>query len=234
MPDAKYWGVVPAAGQSRRMPDVASKQQAQIAGASVLEHSVRPLLACGRLEGLVIAVRPGGDPTTDALCKNPSVRSVAGGETRAHSVMAALDALASDADTNDWALVHDGVRPCLSDADLSKLIDELGDDPVGGLLAAPLDDTVKMRDADRVKRTVRRDELVRALTPQMFRFGLLRDALRGALRDHTHASDEAEAMETAGHTVRLVMGSAANMKVTRPGDLAIAEAILSSREGATQ
>ncbi|NBQ89543.1 MAG: 2-C-methyl-D-erythritol 4-phosphate cytidylyltransferase, partial [Betaproteobacteria bacterium] len=145
-----------------------------------------------------------------------------------------LDALPA-ADT-DWALVHDAARPCLRPADLARLIDQLAADPVGGILGVPVRDTLKRCGADgAIDETVDRASLWHALTPQMFRVGLLRAALREALAAGRLVTDEAQAVELAGHTPRMVEGHGDNLKITRPEDLPLAEwylRALASAEGA--
>ncbi|HHW76495.1 MAG TPA: 2-C-methyl-D-erythritol 4-phosphate cytidylyltransferase, partial [Xanthomonadaceae bacterium] len=127
-------------------------------------------------------------------------------------------------------VVHDAARPCLTPADLDRLLSELADDPVGGLLAAPVRDTLKQADlAGRIAATVDRSRLWHALTPQMFRLGMLHDALRAALARGLLVTDEAAAMEAAGFAPRLIEGRADNLKITRPEDLALAEFFLSRR-----
>jgi 2-C-methyl-D-erythritol 4-phosphate cytidylyltransferase len=142
-------------------------------------------------------------------------------------VRAGLDAL--QANDHDWVLVHDAARACLTRAEVNRLIDVLRDDPVGGLLAMPVADTLKLADdMGRVKHTVPRERMWRAATPQMFRVGLLRTALDapGML---ARATDEASAIEALGHAPRLVEGRASNIKITTPDDLALARAILAGR-----
>jgi 2-C-methyl-D-erythritol 4-phosphate cytidylyltransferase len=146
-------------------------------------------------------------------------------------VLSGLEALADRAAADDWVLVHDAARPCLSTAEIEALFSEIGDDPVGGLLALPLADTLKRADDEhRVAATVPRAGLWRALTPQMFRYGLLREALAAAVAAGVAVTDEAAAMERAGHRPALVAGSGANLKVTTPEDLALAEAVLRARK----
>jgi 2-C-methyl-D-erythritol 4-phosphate cytidylyltransferase len=144
-------------------------------------------------------------------------------------VRAGLDAL--QANDDDWVLVHDAARACLAREEVDQLIDVLLDEPVGGLLAVPVADTLKLADeAGRVLRTVPRERVWRAATPQMFRVGLLRSALDapGML---ALATDEASAIEALGHAPRLVEGRASNIKITTPDDLALARAILAGRAG---
>ena len=224
----RYWGVVPAAGRGLRYAGDRPKQYELIAGAPMLEHSVRALLEEPRLCKVIVAISD-GDRYWDACAVSGlgRVRSVAGGATRALSVCRALDALACDADADDWVLVHDAARPCLAYADLRNLISRLGADAVGGILAAPLTDTMKLKGGGTIDRTLERSAMVRALTPQMFRYAMLRDAVHGAMDQGDPPRDEAEAMERAGHAVRFVMGAGTNIKVSYSGDLPLAEAILS-------
>jgi 2-C-methyl-D-erythritol 4-phosphate cytidylyltransferase len=155
---------------------------------------------------------------------------VTGGAERGQSVRNGLEALREWAGPDDWVLVHDAVRPCLCTEDLDRLLAELDDDPVGGLLAVPVRDTLKQADATgRVATTVDRAQLWHALTPQMFRLGLLCDALQSALARGLRVTDEAAAMEAAGFSPRLVEGRADNVKITRPEDLALAEFYLTRR-----
>lgn len=244
----RYWGIVPAAGQSQRAgeggassqsPDARiPKQYRQVAGATILEHSIRPLLKCGSISAIVVALQCDDCYWQDnPLSREPLLRTTVGGETRAQSVARALDSLSAndnarddandDAKDDDWVLVHDGSRPCLSVADVKLLISSVADDPVGGLLVAPINDSIKLRDDTHVKASVRRKEMVRALTPQMFRYRLLKDAMEMCLKENRHPADCAEAIESAGHKARLVHGAATNIKVTYPEDFAFVEAYLS-------
>jgi 2-C-methyl-D-erythritol 4-phosphate cytidylyltransferase len=150
-----------------------------------------------------------------------------GGPTRRASVHNGLIAIADTVDPDDWVLVHDAARPCLDAATLARLIDSLADDPVGGILAVPVADTLKRAGADdRILRTESREGLWQAQTPQMFRHGVLLQAL-GAAGDVT---DEAAAVEATGLAPRLVPGSARNLKVTYPDEVAVAAALLAGEE----
>jgi 2-C-methyl-D-erythritol 4-phosphate cytidylyltransferase/2-C-methyl-D-erythritol 2,4-cyclodiphosphate synthase len=158
------------------------------------------------------------------------VRTCAGGTRRDISVCNALKALAGTAAETDWVIVHDAVRPCLRNEDLLRLFAEVGDDPVGGLLAVPVSDTLKRADAQqRCVQTVEREGLWRALTPQMFRYGLLHRALCLCIERERAVTDEAAAIESLGLQPRLVRGHADNLKITNPEDAALAEAILGSQ-----
>ncbi len=224
MSDPNFWAVIPAAGLGRRMGSGLPKQYLELDGRPVIDHAVERMLLHPRLDGLVIALREDDAwwPDTE-FADHPDVMRVAGGAERCHSVQNALEALAARADPDDWVLVHDAARPCVRRADVTRLVDTLAGDPVGGLLGVPLHDTVKRTDeAGRVVATVPRDNLWRAFTPQMFRLGVLRDALRAAIDAGVPVTDEASAIERAGHAPRLVEGHADNLKITRLGDLELA------------
>lgn len=226
------WAIVPAAGSGQRFGAGSPKQYQTAAGQPLLAHVLDLLLTASGIEGLVLATAASDTRWRDCVPKNNARKLIAvtGGATRAASVRAALSALEGRALADDWALVHDAARPCLAPQDLSRLLVELHDDPIGGLLAAPVVDTLKRGDeSGHVVATEKRDGLWRALTPQMFRYGLLCSALDGALGAGVEVTDEACAMEWAGHAPRLVSGGVGNVKVTRAEDLALAEAILGAR-----
>lgn len=205
------------------------KQYLQLAGRTVLEHSVAPLLAHPAIAAAVVAIRADDRwwSTLD-LSKDPRVHTCPGGTERADSVRNALDLLRKQgAQNDDWVLVHDAARPCLLAEDLKGLIDTLKDEHIGGLLAVPLTDTVKRAAGDgRVETTLTRTGLWRAATPQMFRFGPLRQALEAAAAEGLLVTDESMAMEHMGHRPLLVASSARNLKITHPSDLPIAERYL--------
>jgi 2-C-methyl-D-erythritol 4-phosphate cytidylyltransferase len=217
--------LVPAAGAGARAGGELPKQYRRLGRATMLEHALAALLAEPRIAEVIVVVAP-EDPHIATLRLPARVTVVpAGGATRAASVRAGLEHLATRAAADDWVLVHDAARPCLSAADLAALIDAVRDDPVGGLLAQPLADTLKRAQGERVLATVERSHLWRAATPQMFRLALLRAALDapGALAT---ATDEAAAVEQLGHAPRLVACAATNLKVTDGNDFALAGAIL--------
>jgi len=165
---------------------------------------------------LVVAGKP--------LLQHTLEKLIVGGEQRSDSVLAALEALAGRAQDEDWVLVHDAARPCISAADIARLCAALADDPVGGLLAMPVAETVKRADSrQRVIGTLDRSQLWLAQTPQMFRYGLLLDTLRQSAERGISVTDEASAIEQAGLQPRLVVGNAANIKITRQADLHFAE-----------
>ena len=221
---ASCWAVVTAAGIGSRMGGDLPKQYLELAGATVLEHSLRALLASDRISGVVVALHPQDERAAQLpVMSDPRIHTTEGGEQRSDSVLAGLDALAPVAGESDWVLVHDAARPCLSLADLETLIDRVLGDGVGGILAEPVVDTVKLADANGlVQRTLDRDSLWRAQTPQMFRLDALRNALQAAREQGKAVTDEASAMELAGEPVQLVAASSRNLKVTVPADLDLA------------
>ncbi len=229
--ESRFWGVVPAAGSGTRVGADTPKQYLELGGTAVLQHTLDALLALPVLERLMVALAP-GDRRWPALAAAGDARigTTDGGAERADSVLACLLALEADADSDDWVLVHDAARPCVSLAELENLVASLRDDPVGGLLALPVSETVKRADAQQcVAATVDRDGLWLAQTPQMFRYGMLRAALESAAERGATVTDEASALEQAGYAPRLVPGAATNIKITRPADLPVAEAFLAAR-----
>ncbi len=228
----RYWAVVPAAGTGRRLGAEIPKQYLRLAGQTVLEHTLDRLCGHPRIERVVVALRL--DDPYWARCRyaqHPAVVTVLGGAERCHSVLNGLMQLAEAAQPNDWVLVHDAARPCLRSSDINRLIEELADHPVGGLLALPVSDTVKRANAQgEVAQTVSREDLWRAFTPQMFRFEALSQALNAAVAAERRVTDEAQALELAGFAPRLVEGQEDNIKITRADDMNLAEYYLRRQE----
>lgn len=232
--DSAFWVIVPAAGSARRMGAAVPKQYLSLAGRTVIEWSLAPFLEQERTSGIVVVLAESDRrwPQTD-LAGHAKVVTTTGGAERMDSVLAGLKALEARAGAGDWVLVHDAARPCLSRVDLDRLLNELSDDEVGGLLAAPVVDTLKRADEQqRIDRTVPREKLWRALTPQLFRFELLRRALQSAVDNRVAVTDEAQAVEALGLRPKLVAGDADNIKITLPEDLLRAERILRARSAA--
>ena len=241
----RVWAIVPAAGRGTRFaaptPGSAPKQYAMLLGATVLEWSLRALLAEPRVHAVVVALARDDAHWPSILPKldSPKLQTTAGGENRQDSVMNGLEHLAPQAAADDWVLVHDAARPCLNAADLGALLDAVGAGAAplaagaaslgGAVLAAPIVDTVKRELADHVA-TVDRRGLWRALTPQVFAFAQLRHALREAALAGVAVTDEAQAIERMGLRPTLVPGSPFNVKVTREEDLAVASKILKMTE----
>jgi len=227
------WGIVPAAGVGSRMQTGLAKQYLQIAGKSIIEYTIDRLLGCRQLEKIVICVSPSDERFTElSIAQNSRLRIAHGGDTRALSVLNGLHSIADEAVNDDWVLVHDAARPCLSSERLHYLIEQLRGADVGGILALPAKDTLKLANRDEavISKTLDRSQVWQAQTPQMFRYGLLEDCLRKALDNKVNITDEASALEWAGHSVKLIEGSASNIKVTTPEDLALAEFLLKEIE----
>lgn len=220
--------LVPAAGSGSRMGAASPKQYLDLCGQAVVRHTVAALHAVPEID-IVAVVLSADDEHWDQLDWQGFARLLplrCGGDSRAESVRNGLEALRAAGHAADvWVLVHDAARPCISPALVSGMIAELRDDPVGGILAVPVADTLKAATADqRIAQTRSRDGLWQAQTPQMFRLQALHDALvSGAGPDIT---DEASAIEKTGQAPRLVVGSPWNLKVTYPQDLHLAALIL--------
>lgn len=217
-----FWVVIPAAGVGSRMRADRPKQYLKLGGQTILEHTLDCFLDHPRLRALVVCVAKDDPYWPDLNCAlDARVHRAAGGVERADSVLSGLLMLSElGAHDMDWVLVHDAARPNLALDDLNQLLNALADDPVGGLLAVPARDTLKRAGPDgRVQETVDRSVIWQALTPQMFRLGSLRAALADAIVSGVAVTDEASALEWAGHSPRLVEGRADNLKVTRPEDL---------------
>jgi 2-C-methyl-D-erythritol 4-phosphate cytidylyltransferase len=221
------WCVVPAAGRGTRVGGDCPKQYLPLAGRPLIEHTLERLAAHPRIAGLLVVLG-----ATDAhwpgvgTLHGKLVFTAIGGAERSDSVLAGMDALPEAVGADDFVLVHDAARPCVRLADISKLI-ELAGTADGGLLGAPLRDTLKRADAaGRSERTEPRDHRWRAFTPQMFRRAQLSTALREASRRGVNVSDEAMAMEQAGFAPLLVEGAEDNIKVTTAADFALAEFLL--------
>jgi 2-C-methyl-D-erythritol 4-phosphate cytidylyltransferase len=228
----RFWAAIPAAGVGKRLGAAIPKQYLDLAGRPVIEWSLKPFVEDPRIAGIWVALGPtdGYWPDT-AYAHHPKVRRADGGAERCHSVLNALDALAEQAAPHDWVLVHDAARPCLRRADLDRLIAELEDDPVGGILAVPVRDTMKGADTHgRIAATLDRSAMWHAYTPQMFRLGVLRQALRSALAAGSLVTDDASAIELMGLAPRLIQGQVDNIKITRAEDLPLARFYLQQQE----
>lgn len=222
----RLWAVLPAAGVGRRMGSAIPKQYLELAGRTVIEHSLELFANHPQISGIVVALGPDdGYWGATAYAAHPKlIRAIGGGE-RCHSVLNALAALAGQAEDHDWVLVHDAARPCLRREDLDLLIECLLEDAIGGLLAIPVRDTMKRANngGERIEQTVDRADLWHAYTPQMFRLGMLRHALEDALAARDLVTDDASAIERLGHAPRLIEGHADNIKITRAEDLPLAQ-----------
>lgn len=227
----QYSVIVPAAGIGKRMQSDCPKQYLHILGKSIIEHTLDNLLSHPQIERVVVVLNP-KDRIFKGLpiSKHPQLDIVIGGKERSDSVLAGLNHLST---SEQWVLVHDAARPCLDHTDLSSLLSLAANGNDGGILAAPVRDTMKRGSAisskklSSVKHTESRDNLWHALTPQFFPLALLKHALNLAINEGAEVTDEASAIEYVSETVMLVEGRASNIKVTRPEDLLLAEFYLS-------
>ncbi len=225
------WAVVPAAGSGSRFGGEVPKQYLQVAGEPLLAHTLRALLAHPGVAGVVVVLAE-DDPRWPGWSEleGKPVRHCVGGESRADSVLAGLQALPDEVRADDFVLVHDAARPNLALADLGQLLERGRVDPVGAILAAPVRDTLKRAgDEGGIDRTVPRERLWRALTPQVFRRLQLSQALEKARSAGVEVTDESMAMERKGARPLLIEGREDNIKITTPADLAYFEFLLSRR-----
>lgn len=229
MSKPRYWLIVPAAGSGQRMKADCPKQYLRLDQRFIIDITLSRLLDNAAFAGCMVATGPNDRwwPETEAS-KDRRIRTCIGGAERAESVLAALDALSGRANDDDWVLVHDAARPCLHADDLARLLADLKGHPVGGLLATPVADTLKRTGPGscEVEATVDRRDLWRALTPQMFHFLALKQALESAIDSGYPVTDEASAIEFAGQRPCIVEGRPDNIKITVPPDLALADFIL--------
>jgi 2-C-methyl-D-erythritol 4-phosphate cytidylyltransferase len=219
--------LVPCAGVGDRAGPGGPKQYRVVAGRSVVAHTLAALATTRGLSGTLVVLAPRDGEFESHVPAGPHRVARVGGDTRAASVAGGLQALAADgARDDDWVLVHDAARCLVLPSDIERLIVACEHDPVGGLLALPVADTLKREVEGRVAATLERRGVWQAQTPQMFRLGLLREALAAAPATVT---DEASAVEAMGHAPLLVPGSLENFKLTWPADFALAERLLRTR-----
>lgn len=218
------------------------KQYLALGESTIIEHTLTRMAQHPAINGMVVVIAANDQRWTESYRTalrsrlEINIDTVIGGDERHVSVLNALEALlngqlSEQADVNDWVLVHDAARPCVTLEDINCLIETVMDDAVGGLLGVPVADTMKrVNDQGQVEETVCRQGLWRALTPQMFRLGMLRQALVDAADQGRHVTDDASAMELAGYRPLMVAGNEQNIKVTRPQDMALAERYLDQQD----
>ncbi len=219
----KFWAVVPAAGVGKRMNADRPKQYLQLIDKTVIEHSLIRLLKADVFTAVAVAISE-EDPYWPelAIASHEKIITADGGKERADSVLSALKAIRTLASDDDWVLVHDAARPCITATDILHLIKSLKHDEIGGILALPSHDTLKNVQADSILGTLDRAYIWRALTPQMFRYGVLKTALEEA-EGNSAITDESSALELKGLQPKIVEGRSDNIKITRPEDLALAQ-----------
>jgi 2-C-methyl-D-erythritol 4-phosphate cytidylyltransferase len=208
------------------------KQYLQLAGKTVLEHTLQQFINIDAIKGLVVVLAAEDEywPTLN-LDSTARIHTTSGGIERYNSVLNGLRYLGQMAHDDDWVLVHDAARPCVRPDDIKKLISAMSQCPDGAILAVPVRDTMKRADSDNlITGTVSRDRLWHAQTPQIFRLSALRDALEMVIRQNISVTDEAQAIELTGLRPLLVEGHPDNIKITHPADLALAEIYLNQQE----
>lgn len=225
----KYFLVIPASGIGKRMNSDIPKQYLHLdSGITILDQCLKTFLSIKSISGFVVALANKDTRFESSLfAKNSKLIAIAsGGKERFHSVLNALNSLNEIAEFNDWILVHDSVRPCIKQSDIEKLIEEVSDDAIGGILTNRVADTVKQKNTNGLVSTIDRKKLHMAQTPQMFRFGILKEALEKIIKLDIHITDESEALEYLGHSVRIVNGSSSNIKITNKDDIDLANYFL--------
>jgi 2-C-methyl-D-erythritol 4-phosphate cytidylyltransferase len=229
--EVKFWAIVPAAGTGSRMQTDCPKQYLELMNKPVLIHTLERLGTCPGIAGVGLGISA-DDARWAALGFEADWLACVcdGGAERAETVSNILQAMASVIADRDWVLVHDAARPCVTHAEIISLM-KLAARTDGGLLGRPLTDTIKLADeTSQVQRTVPREGLWRAHTPQMFRYKALRSALQKARDTASNVTDEASAMEQAGSHPLMVEGRPENIKITLPGDLELAEIFMQQQE----
>ncbi|MBB1485023.1 2-C-methyl-D-erythritol 4-phosphate cytidylyltransferase [Oceanospirillum sp. D5] len=231
----RIWFIVPAAGTGSRMQADRPKQYLSLAGRPVIEHTLQRLTQALPDAAVVLCLNPDDPWWPDISTPDCELHLAEGGKERCDSVLNGLNLLSGKAADNDWILVHDVARPCVRTDDIRNLVSSLQDDETGGILALPVADTMK-RAADqnpcvsRIEKTVDRNQMWHALTPQMFRYGLLKSCLERALAEGVQITDEASAVEWGGYQPALIKGQRDNLKITHPDDLWFAELFLNAQQ----
>ncbi|MCL6243955.1 MULTISPECIES: 2-C-methyl-D-erythritol 4-phosphate cytidylyltransferase [Acinetobacter] len=229
-PNLKLWAIIPAAGSGSRFSKTELKQYQNIAGVTVLEHTVARLNQLP-LTGYVLAIGEQDNiAQTLALANQDKAHFCLGGAERVHSVLNALQYLSRIANDDDWVFVHDAARPCVSQLSLEDLVQSAVDSEQSAILAIPVRDTLKqVKTPPQISTTVDRSTLWQAQTPQIAKLGMLKNAIEQALAAGATITDEASALEFVGEQVNVVQGRSDNIKITYPDDLELARLILASQ-----
>lgn len=233
--NSKVYAVIPAAGIGRRMGADIPKQYLKLKNKLVIEHTIERLLSINFIERVVVVIAAHDEVwSTLPVSKEPRVLSAKGGKERCHSVLNGLQTLVGEptrASGDSWVLVHDAARPCVRSKDIIAMVNQLRVHAVGGILAAPVRDTLKKASHDNsISSTVDRTALWHAFTPQMFRVKTLSDALGTAIASENLVTDEAQAIERCGLVPQLIEGHSDNLKITQPEDLILAGLYLESQK----
>ena len=237
MSAANYWAIVPAAGTGRRFGAKLAKQFQRIGDKLVADHTLGRLLKIPKVKKIIVPCDISSEYWAQVSATEDSrVDLIFGGTERVYSVLKGLQALSNLAASEDWVLVHDMARPCVTSADINKLVDKLDGHQVGGILATPISDTLKKIQAEKttsgiaIQQTLDRSDYRGAQTPQMFRYGLLVRALETMLQAQQMPTDEASAIEFIGEQAMIIEGRRDNIKITHREDLIIAQAIMGYQE----
>ena len=225
--NSTVWAIIPAAGIGSRMQSETAKQYLRFQGKTVIEHCLDRLLSHPQIDGAIVVLRE-DDRIWDELGYNSGkpVFTTSGGLERQHSVYSGLTTLQYRLGNDAIALVHDAVRPLVRHLDLSAVIDAARRHTAGAILASRVTDTLKLQsDSMEIASTLPRELLWRALTPQVFHLQALLNAMKQVIDQDLAITDDAQAMELAGHSPALVTGSSDNFKITTRGDLALAEMV---------
>lgn len=217
----KYWVVIPAAGVGARMGANKPKQYITVKEKTILEHTINCFLERDEIEKIVVAISKADEywPAL-SISNHAKIITAPGGAERYQSVLNSLHVLSDKAGDDDWVLVHDAARPCLNQQAIDRLITTLSQHDVGGILAMPCRDTMKRANkTEEIEKTVERELLWHAQTPQMFRYGKLVSAIEDALAGDVVVTDESMAMERLGYKPKLVQGLQENIKITHKDDL---------------
>lgn len=230
MSQTKLWAVIPAAGSGSRFSKTQLKQYQTIQDKTVLEYTIERLNTLP-LAGYVLAIGEQDNiAKTLPFIASEKVHFCLGGAERVHSVLNALHYLTTIASDEDYILVHDAARPCVSAENLKDLVEYCMLRDTSAILAIPVRDTLKFASDQHIQKTVSRDYLWQAQTPQIAKLGTLRHAIENALADQINITDEASALEYAGVSVDVVQGRSDNIKITYPDDLELARLILVSQQ----
>lgn len=222
----KYWLIIPASGIGARIKSNIPKQYIKLtSGKTILDTTLEKFINIKKIAGFIVAIDKKDNFFSESKYINHKklLTTVYGDNKRFISVLNAVRALDKWANDNDWVLVHDACRPCISERLVLNLINNLKNEKVGGLLATPVVDTIKKAgDFDYVAKTVDRNNLYQAQTPQMYRFWIIKKALEEVINNKLTITDETQAVEHLGLKAKIVKSDTRNIKITHPEDIDLA------------
>lgn len=226
---SKYWLIVPSSGLGKRFGGDIAKQYLMLDNnLSVLDNSLQTFLSIDKVSGIVLALNAKDTNFKNSIYyQHPKIlATVTGGKQRYHSVYNALIALKKFANDNDWVLVHDAARPCISANSIKKLITNTKDTQIGSILVSPITSTLKLAPNGSISSTIDRENIYQAQTPQMFKLTYLEKALKNVIDNKLTITDDAQAMELLGYSIKIVIGDENNIKITHKNDISMANKIL--------